>query len=65
MALLVEEMGAGVLPHDDPLMALQLRHILAVRDMYRVVGTERQRDLGEVQWEMIAQLDVLAAESGS
>jgi len=61
MALLVEEMGAGVLPHDDPFMALQLRHVLAVRDAYRTVGTERQKDLGEGQWEMIAQLDKLAA----
>lgn len=62
IALMVEQFGPialGAAPNFFELA--RSSHLLSVRDMYQVAGTKQQGRLNESQWELIVELDRLAA----
>ena len=62
-ALLVEEFGTGVLgPYPDFFDLIRIREILHVRDVFKVAGTKQQKQLTGREWEMVRDLNYLAAQ---
>lgn len=62
-ALLVEDFGPGALgASPDFFELIRIRKVLTVRDVFRVAGTERQKQLTQKQWEMVRDLNRLAAQ---
>ena len=60
---MVEQFGPMALGANPDIFDLvRISKILSVRDMYRVAGTHNQKDLTTTQWELIVELDALAAE---
>jgi hypothetical protein len=65
-ALLVEDFGPGALDGDyGALDLLMLRRVLNVRDVYRYAGTKQQSRLSEAQWQLVFEIDEMAAEDAN
>ncbi|MFH1745566.1 MAG: hypothetical protein ABIG44_00845 [Planctomycetota bacterium] len=62
-ALLVEDFGPGALgANPDFFELIRIRKVLMVRDIFRIAGTEHQKQLSQAQWEMVRDLNRMAAE---
>lgn len=63
MALLVEEFGTGILgPYPDFFDLIRIREILHVREIFKLVGTEEQKRLTRREWDMVRNINQLAAQ---